>query len=211
MKTGILAFAALAGLATSAMAGTVSSTNQANGAKGNFGQDAIVGSSRGLVTYDLGANAITSNELLGDPNNMVIAFDLAAAMGQASGTAVTMTGIGWDVNLETVGGSWLSEAIVYFDDNIAPDALGLFLTPSATAAPGIEFNSSGGIVDLTDNGIADIVLPDGILRMEFHESFDDAPGADAFWTGTLTIAAVPTPGALSLLGLGGLAAMRRRR
>jgi hypothetical protein len=154
-------------------------------------------------------------DLVSDTSNQVLLIDIAAGAGQPSGTPMVMTGIGWNVSLATVGGSWLSEARFYFDDAIAPDLSGLFLRPSSTNAPGSASPSSGGVIDLSDNAIPDITLPNGILRIELYESYDDVPDAiDANWTaGNLTIRAevVPEPASLSLLALGGLTALRRRR
>lgn len=164
-------------------------------------------------TFDVDLTGIQSWDSLGSATNTVLLIDVAAALGAASGTQVTMNGIGWDVTLSTNGASWASEAVMYFDDNIAPDLSGLFLTPFFDqSTPGTFATSSGGILKLADAGIPDIVLADGILRIEFYESFDDVAGAaDANWGGTITIQAVPAPGGLALLGLGGLAAARRRR
>lgn len=107
------------------------------------------------------------------------------------GTGQVMTGIGWDVTIATVGASWLSEARVYFDGSDR-DAYGLFLTPGVTDGfPGTGTYSSGGIIDLTDNGIPDIpILADGDLWIELFEGYDDVGDAvDADWlsTSTLTI------------------------
>lgn len=162
---------------------------------------------------------IQSLDAFGTPGNTVVAFDLAAAAGLASGTPVTMTGVGWDVTLTAAGAtgqSWLSELRVYFDDNIAPDGLGLFLRPGAgTNLPGTASFASGGILDLSDAGLANIPMPDGVARLDFHESFDDVAGAvDGTWDAGflfIAIAEVPTPGAAALMGLAGLAGLRRRR
>lgn len=150
--------------------------------------------------------------------NPVLEVDLAAALGLASGSSVTMTSIGWDVNQTSFGGSWLSEMQIYFDDNIAPDGTGLFLRPGVSqAAPGTNVNfSSGGQIDLTDNLIANVVLANGILRLEFGETFDDFPGAvdGIFESGSFLFVGVqeiPAPGAAAVLGLAGLAGLRRRR
>ena len=101
-----------------------------------------------------------------------------------------MTGIGWDVTIATVGGSYLSEAKIYFDGS-DQDGYGLFLTPGVSmSSPGSAFFSSSGIIDLTDNGIPDIpILADGLLHLQFYESYDDvADAVDGMWvSGTLTI------------------------
>ena len=147
--------------------------------------------------------------------NTVLEIDLAAALGLGAGSQVTMTSVGWDVTISTFGASWLSEATIYFDDNIAPDLSGLFLAPGAgNDFAGSQAFSSGGLIDLSDNAIPNIVLPNGILRLEFFEGFDDELGvADAEWSGTISVgvAEVPAPGAAAVLGLAGLAGLRRRR
>lgn len=165
------------------------------------------------LQYNFDVTGITSYGALGGANNTVIVLDLAAALGLGSGTSVTMNGIGWDVTIEAFTPSWQSEIGVYFDDNINPDGTGLFLRPGAGANLTGVGSFSSPVLKLSDVSIADIVLPDGMLRMEFYESFDDGSIApDGQWlSGFLTIQATPAPGALALLGLAGLVGSRRRR
>ena len=55
-------------------------------------------------------------------------------------------------------------------------------------------NRSGGIVYLSDVGLPDITLSDGLLTLQFFETFDDVPHAiDAIFSGTLTISTVMAP------------------
>ena len=203
----VLSIIAIAGLASAASADALYSNHTA----GQLPQTGTLTSG----TFDVNLSDVESWDAQGSANNVVMLVDVNAALGGVG--AASMTGIGWDVTISTVGASWLSEAGAYFDDNIAPDGLGLFLSPGAgNDAPGTASFSSGGIIDLSDNNIADIALADGILRIEFIEGFDDVPGAiDAFMSGTFTIAAdynaVPAPAGLAILGLGGLVATRRRR
>lgn len=165
------------------------------------------------TSYDLNVDGIASWDSLSDPSNTVLAIDIASALGFDPGTPMTMNGIGWDVTIETVGSSWLSEARIYFDDNINPDLTGLFLTPGFADS----FSGTGSyfseVVKLADFGIEDIPLPDGVLRVEFFEGFDDVSDAiDAFWSGTITLQFLPAPATAALLALGvGLVGNGRRR
>ena len=133
----------------------------------------------------------------------------------ADAIEVTITGVYWEGNLSTIGASWASEARFAFRDSNG--LAGLFLTPGAgvnnpTPVGGLAL--AGGL-KLEEAQIPDVVLADGILNLEFYESFVDNPGApDAIWnSGTLRIQynAVPAPAALAPLGLAGLAGTRRRR
>jgi len=212
-----LAILAVAGLAAAASAGPLSAGNgnvNASAATVNLADYANISYTRGsgnvLITVNF-VSDIESWDLLGDLDNAVFALDVGG------GQQATMHGIGWDTTQRALGASWLSEMGAYFDDNIAPDGTGLFLTPGfADSFPGTGSYSSGGIVDLSDNGIADIVLANGVLRLEFFESFDDVSGAvDGLWlegsSFTLDMTIIPAPSALALLGLGGLVTSRRRR
>lgn len=126
------------------------------------------------------------------PANTILTY----ALGDGS----SMTGIGWDVTLETIGASWASEAVMYFD-GADQDGSGLFLTvgvgDTAPTPPGGTFYSSGGIIDLTDNAIPDIpILADELLYIELFESFVDngGTGDSMFLAGsTLDIAGIEGP------------------
>jgi len=157
----------------------------------------------GTTTLVLDIAGEDSWDSLNDASNTILVVPL--------GAGASMTGIGWDVNLSTVGGSWLSEARFYFDGD-DQDLMGLFLTPGVgNNAPGIMSFSSGGVLDLSDNAIPDIPMnADGNLYIQLYEGFDDAADAiDANWTAgsTLTIAyegapPVPTVGTWAMIALG---------
>jgi len=135
--------------------------------------DFLAGSSLTLLYNQIGVDisGVQSWDSFGSPNNTVLTND-------SGGMGSVMTGIGWDVTIATIGASWLSEPVIYFDGS-DQDGSGLFLTPGAADGfPGTASYSSGGIVDLTDNGIPDVpVLADGLIHMEFFESFDDVSNA----------------------------------
>jgi hypothetical protein len=100
---------------------------------------------------------------------------------------IQVTGIGWSVTIEALGGSWLSEAAIAFGNSAEPF---VNLTPGAgNNGSGIGTFDSGGIVDLVDLGLQFDLLADGILRLEFFETFVDFPDApDAIWVeGTITV------------------------
>jgi hypothetical protein len=211
-----LVVGALLALAGSAMGQTISPYTSGGDKAPGYGNDYNTnrGTTNTIVPFDV--TGIESWDPVSDASNVVIEFDIAAALGLPSGSSVTMTSIGWDVTLTAFSPSWRSEIGVYMDDNIAPDLSGLFLRPGvADSTPGTGTYSSGGQVDLSDNAIPNVVLPNGIMRLEFYESFDDfSNGVDGTWdAGQLLIgvAEIPAPASLALLGLGGLVAGRRRR
>ncbi|PCI08804.1 hypothetical protein COB72_07605 [bacterium] len=122
-----------------------------------------------------------------------------------------ITGIAWNLNLTSIGASWGSEAVMLFEGQIN-------LTVSGDAAPVSNQNyDSMGVVDLTDAGVPNIIVsPDGILDIEFFETFvDNAGTGDAFFepNSIITIygGVLPTPNTLALIGLAGLYSGRRRR
>lgn len=143
----------------------------------------------------------------GDLNNIIAQYNL--------GAGAHITGIGWDVELQTlVSPSWLSEIAVDFSNT--GGTAGVSLAPgSGDDFGGNDFYSSGGVVDLIGLGLDFNLDADGVLNVQFFEGFDDfADTAEGLWKGgTLTIqyTIVPAPGAMALLGLGGLVATRRRR
>ncbi len=161
----------------------------------------------GVASYaDL--SGMTTNDAEGSVTN--VAFTHAVGMGDTLVTAVS-----WDLDqtagIDPGGASWLSEMTIAmdFDGDGIND---LYITPSATNAPGTEFNSSGGFVDLGDAGIGDLLAVGGTIDIELFESFVDSDGSPEgiFNSGTVGFL-VPAPGAAAMLGLGGLVASRRRR
>jgi len=156
----------------------------------------------------------------GSASNSRLEFDLSTMLPGAVNGA-TITGIGWDVTIETIGGSWQSELTLGITDQMG-SSTGLFLNPGAgTDTAGTGTFSSNGMLKLSELDIEDITIADGIVAIESFESFDDPGGADngatmdAFVSGTISLQVltnpIPAPGALAMLGLAGLAGRRRRR
>jgi hypothetical protein len=197
---------------SSAMADKGSGPLLSQGAKEVW--DVNVGGDVRLVDVPYDVSNIESWDAQGSPNNILVMLDVAVAAGLPSGTPMTMTGVGWDVTLQAFEPSWLSEISVLFDNSSqdAPEAIVLRPGVADGAPGGPTAYSSGGVLDFGDDaGLDDIPLPDGVLSMEFFESFDDAAGViDGLWvSGTLTLAVVPEPVSLLLMGLGALVLRRR--
>lgn len=196
MKT--MAFAAVAGFAGLATASPFFSTSQT-------ATEVYSAPAGAVATITVDISGINSWDLLGSSNNETLSVAL--------GGDYLVTGIGWNVTIQTVGGSWRDEATIGFLDS----GIGLQLTPGTDSSSGTGTYTSGGIVDLAsiDPTFPFTVGADGNLDLEFFESFDDVAGAiDATYLqgSSLQIQyVVPAPGALAMLGLGGLVAGRRRR
>ncbi|MEM9372639.1 MAG: PEP-CTERM sorting domain-containing protein [Planctomycetota bacterium] len=194
----LMAIAAVAGFAGLATASPFISTTTTSTENASAPAGAVQ-----TVTVDI--SGVNSWDFQGASVNEIISVNI--------GGDFLVTGIGWDVNLSTIGASWLSETTLGFLDS----GIGLQVTPGiGDDFTGSASYSSGGILDLA---AADPTFPfsagaDGIVQIEVFESFDDVSGAidNVFGAGsTLQIQFVPAPGALAMLGLGGLVAGRRRR
>ncbi|MGJ8637410.1 MAG: hypothetical protein ACSHX5_11240 [Phycisphaerales bacterium] len=158
------------------------------------------GFSSASITIDL--SGMNSWDLQGDIDNE--STDLFLGGGY-------IFAIGWDVQIQTIGSSWLSEVTINLDDE-------LFITPGiGDDFAGTMSYSSGGMINLIDLGKDFFVNGDGILSLEIFESFDDVPDAiDAvFGPGSKfyiqTVLTPPTPGTAGVLAIAGLVASRRRR
>lgn len=118
-----------------------------------------------------------------------------------------ITGISYSVNITAFSPSYLSEAVLSFGNTALTDGVDL--------SPGFEQNNAGtasfsGSANLVDLGLDFAVGADGILRLEYYESFNDSGiSPDAIWnSGTVTFTyetignAVPEPATWALLILG---------
>lgn len=154
---------------------------------------AIAGTAMGTDLV-IDVSGVESWDFQGDPDNTILNVFV--------GAGATITNIAWNVNLTTLGISWADENTMTFNgaQSVNPGLGDAFTVSNAnyagSAASGIVLDGSG------------------MLSIEFHEvGFDDnANAVDSFYnSGTITISYVPAPGALAVLGLGGLVAGRRRR
>lgn len=161
------------------------------------------------LTVDFSVAGLDSIDGFGSPLNFVDTLNL--------GAHARVTGIGWNLNIETVGLSWLSEAAIGFTD--LSQGAGVNLTAAfADTFSGAGNYNSGGVVDLVGLGLDFRVEADGKLRIELFETFDDNfESADAHYlrdsTLTFQYQLVPEAStyALMALGLAGIGCVVRRR
>ncbi len=123
------------------------------------------GSSVSCLSFD----GIDSWDGLDDADNIVIDLNIGAGN--------TLTGVGWDIGVATVGASWLSEATIQHSDSTGsadPNAINLAVGTGDDAPGDQDYTSGGAIVDFSDNGLPEITAgADGILRLQIFEGFDD--------------------------------------
>ncbi|MBL8745443.1 MAG: hypothetical protein JNK58_03710 [Phycisphaerae bacterium] len=163
-----------------------------------------------IAVFDV--TGIPSMDLLGSPNN-VVRYLWVGPFNQ-------VTGVGWDVVLQTIApGSWRGDIRVYITDSVATPINLLGAAPGGADGPGgPTAYSSDGIIKFAPYQLPNIqALGDGLIRLEFYESFEDAPGQlDGEWvSGSLrlqTFWPIPVPaGPGAALGLlSGVLLLRRR-
>lgn len=152
-----------------------------------------------FMCFDL--QGIESIDGAGSLNNIVIE--------QFLGVGTEIVGARWeDVQLTTNGNSFLNEASIGLNDQVA------LRVGAADNFSGSETYTSPGLFDFLANEIS-YVLTDGMLSMEFFETQDDAQGAaDAFYSGgslCIYYIPVPSPGSTAILGVAGMVLTRRQR
>ncbi len=176
-------------------------------------QGKAVPSSPSLVTsvLDINVAGIASFDGYGSAGNTVLSNVLPAN--------AHIIGIGWVTTQTATAPSWLSEMVVSFEST---STFAVQLTPAVgDDFPGTSNYTSGGIVDLVGLALDFNLDADGLLKMQFFESFNDfANAVDGRWdAGTISIryefngTSVPEPATLALVvfALAGVAAGRRRR
>lgn len=124
------------------------------------------------------------------------------------GSEGTVVGVEWDVAFEAFSPSWQSEAVISIDttDDQSFDA---DIDPFFYGAP-----DAPGVFSYSDSMAAASYSSDGLVYLTLWEFFNDGIAPDAIYLSgsyvTVHFEAIPAPGSLALLGLGGLVARRRR-
>jgi hypothetical protein len=166
----------------------------------------IAGAAMAFDTVVVDLSGLNSNGFQGDPTNEII--ELA---GFNVGDIIT--DIEYTINLTPVSPSWSVESVYSLTDGgnfVLDNSSGAFVFDGS--ANNSDPYSGAGVHDIDD-----YVMTTDTLTIELHEwDFDDiAGGADATYGEgsflTINYTAVPAPGALALLGIGGLAGLGRRR
>lgn len=126
-----------------------------------------------------------SDPYIGDAGNTVVTYNI--------GVGNQLLGVSADAVVTANSPSYLSETAVMFSSSELDDADAIFLTVSETAESGTETVTTDGVLLFSDYDLPPIpVDADGVLRLEWHETFDDETvNPDAVW------AASPTPSVCS--------------
>lgn len=185
----------------------------------NFARYALAATAMAVVLPAAQANAATlivsvagaqGYDDFGGTGNTIQTFNIGAGSH--------ITGVTYSVNITANGASWLSEATLAFTDSLLN--AGVFLSPGfADDNPGTASYSESA--DLISLGLDFVVGADGILRLEYFDSFVDGELPDSIWnSGTVTFTyepvgatAVPEPAtwAMMIAGFGMVGFGLRRR
>lgn len=130
---------------------------------------------QGGILVCLSPDGATGNSpaFSGDPANRVLHLDIGAGN--------TLTGIALDVRIHAYPPSWLGEARLVFSQT-NPDNYTIATPFVGSQDNGTADFSSNGVYDLVAGGLEVTAAADGILRMEWSESFDDVTVTpDSLW------------------------------
>lgn len=168
------------------------------GASGPITDRASAGERGGTDTITLDVTGIPSMDRVGSPNNVII--DLFV------GPFNEVIGGGFDVFLQTlVPGSRLSDIIVSITNT--DEVPGFGFSPAALDQfPGGPNRYMRAVAPVPPQFPTVHARQDGLVRLEFLDGFDEAPGAaDGLWvSGSLTLLTrypIPAPGFAGLLVL----------
>jgi len=181
------------------------------GAEGLGSSDIAIGNTG---AYPMMVIDVSGFGFYGEQGNVLNDVIRSRIFGVKAGS-VTIMGLGWDLNMETVGASWLSEATLGLGGT---NLQAMDLTPFlGEDFPGSGHASSNGIFDLQGKGMQFQLGDDNTFQIELFESFVDDPGGlDAFFLegSTITIefqATLPSPGGVGVMVVCGIGLTRRRR
>ena len=201
----VVAAAAALLLVSQAQAANALTANSRLSGFGGGGNTAIAGQQ---VDQIINVTGIGSVAVAGAAGNTVLSFNVGAGS--------SVVGIGWDVNNTAASPSWLSEMVVGFRNT--DNSGGVNLTVGVgDDLPGTKSYTSGGILDLIGLGLSFTANANGLVRVEFFESFNDIEvNPDGVWnSGSLTLRVVPVPEpatyGMMALGLLAVGAFVRRR
>ena len=161
-----------------------------------------------LVDQIINVAGIASLGTSGAAGNTVLSFNVGAGS--------SIVGIGWDVNNTANVPSWLSEMAVGITNTDSTGGVNLTVGVGSDMSGTASF-SSNGILDLIGLGLSFTANANGLVRIEFYESFNDPDVTpDGIWNSgsmTLRVIPVPEPATYGMVALGLLAvgAMVRRR
>ena len=201
---GVAAAAALLFISQAHAASVLTSASTLSGFGGSI-TTAIVGQQ---VDQIINVTGITSVAVAGTAGNTVLSFNVGAGS--------SVVGIGWDVNNTATSPSWLSEMAVGFRNTDNTGGVNLTVG-QGDDLPGTKSYSSGGVLDLIGLGLSFTANANGLVRVEFYESFNDPEvNPDGIWnSGSLTLRVVPVPEpatyGMMALGLLAMGAFVRRR
>lgn len=155
-----------------------------------------------LILFDV--TGIESRDGRGAPINEVRHMNI--------GSGNSILGYGWAVEMTAFSPSWRSEMRIRISDSTAIGGLDL-VVGSEGSGPSIE--ASLNYIKFANYNLPNITaLADGLIRLEFFESYDDHPAApDGVWnSGHLQLlATIPAPASAGLLGLVGMNRLTRPR
>ncbi len=138
------------------------------------------------ATNCLNINGFTTSDEFdsGDPLNTVVTFNIGAGN--------EVTGVSADATISTNGTSWRSESQFTLSSSAASsDPNAINVNPSATGSPGTETVSTGLLV-FADFSLPNIVADvDGVLRLEWNESYSDGALPDSQWATSATPVVCP--------------------
>ncbi len=137
----------------------------------------VPGCGGGGGTVCLSSQGATANGewASGDPNNRVRLLNIGAGN--------QLTGMAADIRVEARSPSWLSEARVVFSGSNT-NGHSIAYTPGLNMdQAGVINHSSNGVLSFAALGLQNVVAgPDGILRVEWNETFDDpSVNPDSLW------------------------------